>query len=92
MQTRTTLAAVTVLAVSALLGYLAASGRLAMIAQAQDKSSATHSTGGSEVLPRLEPPFKGKIGPRLKNPHQTFPRQRDLPAHTQEKEEHLQPG
>src|SRR5262249_38267239 len=73
MRTRMTLAAAMV-AVGALLGWLAASGELAMIAQGQNKTAETQPPGGSDVLPRPEQPFKGKIGRTAKESTPDFPK------------------
>lgn len=69
MRTRTTLAAATVLAAGALLGWLAASGRLAL---AQDKGDAPKTADGSQ-LPKPDPAFRGKIGETLKDSTPSYP-------------------
>jgi arylsulfatase len=63
-----------VLAVGALLGWLSASGRLAMPAHAQNKVTQTQAAGGADVLPRPEAPFKGKIGRTAKESTPDFPK------------------
>ena len=79
MRTRTTLAAAAILATGALLGWLAASGRLAKIAQAQDKASEPQTSAGSDVLPRPAQPFKGKIGRTAKESTPDFPKPIEAP-------------
>jgi arylsulfatase len=68
-----------VLAVGALLGWLSASGRLAMLAQAQNKASETQPPGDFDVLPRPEQPFKGKIGRTAKDSTPDFPKGIETP-------------
>jgi arylsulfatase len=58
---------------------MAASGRLAMIAQAQEKSTQTQQPGGTDALPRPEQPFKGKIGRTAKESTPDFPKGIDAP-------------
>src|SRR5262245_17142439 len=79
MRRRTTLAAATFLAAGAMLGWLAASGRLDMIAQAQDKRSETQAPDGSDVLPKPQPPFKGKIGRKASESTPDFPKGIEAP-------------
>jgi arylsulfatase len=79
VRTQTTLAAATVLAVGALLGWLSASGRLATIAQAQDQATKAQSPGGSDVLPRPDQRFKGKIGRTAKESTPDFPKGIEAP-------------
>ena len=67
MRTRTTLAA-SVLG-AALLGWLAASGRLATVI-AQDKA---HSPAAGGQLPRPDPEFQGKIGETFKDSTPSYP-------------------
>jgi arylsulfatase A-like enzyme len=71
---RTTLAAATLLAAGALLGWLTASGRLAL---AQDKPGqpnvAPQPPAGGDVLPKPPPPFRGTIGLRAKDSKSDFP-------------------
>src|SRR5262245_23159 len=75
MRTRNTLAAAAVLAAGALLGWLSNSGRLAVIAQAQNKAAAeTQPADGSDVLPPPSQPFKGKIGRTAKESTPDFPK------------------
>jgi hypothetical protein len=68
MRTRTTLAAAAVLAAGALLGWLAASGRLAL---AQDKpgqpKAAVQPPAFGDVLPKPPQPFRGTINLRAKD-------------------------
>jgi arylsulfatase len=73
MQTRTTLAAVAVLAASALLISLTASGRLPT-ARAQDRAAAQPpvATSGTQ-LPKPDPAFTGKIGETLKDSTPSYP-------------------
>src|SRR3954465_12566913 len=70
MRTRTTVAAAMVLAVGAVLGWLAASGRLST-ALAQDKSEPP-PTGGTQ-LPKPDPEFRGKVGETLKDSTPSYP-------------------
>jgi arylsulfatase A-like enzyme len=70
MRTRTTLAAAALLAVGAMLGWLAASGRLATVL-AQNKTDPP-ATGGTQ-LPRPDPEFKGKIAETFNDATPTFP-------------------
>jgi len=70
MRTRTTMAAVTMLAAGALLGWLAAAGRLAQFAHAQEIQGQASAKGGaslSPVLPPPEAPFDGIIGRTYKD-------------------------
>ena len=65
MRTRTTLAAAAAVAVGALLGGLAASGRLAPWAHAEEKPGQASGKGGaglSPILPPPDAPFDGIIG------------------------------
>ena len=59
MRTRMILTSAAVMAAGALLGWLAASGKLTT-ALAQDQSEPT-ATSGTQ-LPKPDPEFKGKIG------------------------------
>src|SRR5262249_28491713 len=67
------------LAAGALLGWLAALGRLELIAQAQNKAAQTQPSGGGDVLPRPEPPFKGMIGRTAKESTPDFPKAIEAP-------------
>src|SRR5262249_19602618 len=70
MRTRTTLAAVALLAVGTLVGWLAASGRLTPLADAQEKQGQAATKGGaglSPILPPPEAPFDGIIGRTYKD-------------------------
>src|SRR5262245_63282997 len=69
MRTRTILAAATLFAASALLGWLTASGRLTM-ALAQNKSEPP--TNGNQ-LPKPDPEFRGKIAETFKDSTPSFP-------------------
>jgi arylsulfatase len=71
MRMRTTLPAAAVLAAGALLGWLAASGRLAETL-AQDKKAADPPRN---VLPIPEPPFRGKIDRTVKDSTPDFPKE-----------------
>jgi hypothetical protein len=65
MRTPTILPAATLVAAGALLGWLAASSRLAQWAQAEEKQTQAAGKGGaglSPVLPPPEAPFEGIIG------------------------------
>jgi arylsulfatase len=79
MRLRTTLAAAAVLAAGALLGWLAASGRLAT---AQDKPGQPTAppTGGGDVLPKPPQPFRGTIDLRAKDSKSDFPQPVKAPA------------
>lgn len=66
MRLRTTVAAATMLAAGALLGFLAASSPLAGLALAQEKPIGL-AAGGSDVLPVPEPKFPGTIGRTYKD-------------------------
>jgi Sulfatase len=74
MRTRTTLAAAVLIAAGALLGWLAASGRLPTVL-AQDKKPEPSPA----VLPQPEPPFQGRIGRTLKESTPDFPREVQAP-------------
>jgi arylsulfatase len=65
--------------VGALLGWLSASGRLAMLAKGQDKATERPAAGGSDVLPRPAQPFKGKIGRTAKDSTPDFPKAIEAP-------------
>ncbi|HJZ54678.1 MAG TPA: arylsulfatase, partial [Gemmataceae bacterium] len=70
MRTRTIPTTAAVLAVGALLGCLASSGRLAQSADAQDKPGPAPAKGGaglSPVLPPPDAPFDGIIGRTYKD-------------------------
>jgi arylsulfatase len=70
MRKRTTLAAATVLAAGALLGWLTATGRLTTTL-AQDKSELPGTS--SAQLPKPDPEFKGKIGVTYKDSTPNYP-------------------
>jgi hypothetical protein len=74
MRTRTILAAAAVLAAGALLGWLAASGRLAL---ADDKpgqpNAAAQPRAAGDVLPLPPQPFRGTINLRAKDSKPDFP-------------------
>ena len=74
MRTRTTLAAAVLIAAGALLGWLAASGRLPAVL-AQDRKPEPAPV----VLPRPEPPFEGKIGRTAKDSTPDFPKEVQAP-------------
>jgi len=71
MRTRTTLAAATLLAAGALLGWLAASGRFAETV-AQD-TKVQPAPAGTTQLPKPDPGFKGKIGETYKDSTPDYP-------------------
>src|SRR5262245_35900549 len=73
MRPRMTLAAATVLAAGALLGWLAASGGLATNLYAQDKQAEKPPTGGSPILPVPDVPFGGVIGRKASESKSAFP-------------------
>jgi arylsulfatase len=74
MRTRTTLAAATMLAAGALLGWLAASGwRPAVLAQDRQPDPS------GDVLPKPQPPFHGKIGRTAKESTPDFPKGIEAP-------------
>src|SRR5215469_16591582 len=75
MRIRTPLAAAAVVAVGALLGWLAASGRLVL---AQGK--ADRPTAGGDVLPKPLQPFRGTINLRAKDSKSDFPQPVKAPA------------
>ena len=79
MRTRLTLAAAVILAVGGLDGWMAASGQLAMFAHAQDKAAQIQPPGGSDVLPKPQPPFNGKIGRTAKESTPDFPKGIEAP-------------
>jgi arylsulfatase len=68
-----------VLAAGALLGWLAGSGRLALIAQTQNKAADTQPAGDGEVLPRPAQLFKGTIGHTAKESKPDFPKAIEAP-------------
>ena len=74
MRMRTILPAAIMLATGALLGWLAASGRIVV---ADEKSGETNGTGrtatGGDVLPRPPQPFRGTINLRAKDSKSDFP-------------------
>jgi arylsulfatase len=70
MRSRTTLAAVAMLAIGALGGWLAGSGRLAQSADARERQGQGSANGGanlSAILPPPEAPFDGIIGRTYKD-------------------------
>jgi arylsulfatase A-like enzyme len=77
MQPRISLPVAIVLAAGALLGWLAASGRLAVV-MAQDKKPAADVP--RDVLPIPQPPFQGKIGRTAKESTPDFPKEVHAPA------------
>jgi arylsulfatase len=81
MRTRTTQAVAAVLAAGALLGWLAASGRLAL---AQDKPGQPNGVPqppvGGDVLPKPPQPFRGTINLRAKDSKPDFPQPVKAPA------------
>src|SRR5262245_52147194 len=79
MRSRTILYAAIVLAAGALLGRQAASGWLTVLAQAQEKAAEEQTPGGSDVLPRPQQPFKGKIGRTAKESTPDFPKPLEAP-------------
>jgi arylsulfatase len=79
MRVRTIPAAATVLAVGVLLGWLSASGRVALFAQPQNKATEGQQPGGPEVLPHPQQPFKGKIGRTAKESTPDFPKGIEAP-------------
>src|SRR5262245_1624334 len=79
MRTRSTLPAATVFAVAVLVGCLTASSPLAMMAQAQDNVREAQPPGGSDVLPRPQTPFQGKIGRTAKESTPDFPKGIEAP-------------
>ncbi|HTU18336.1 MAG TPA: sulfatase-like hydrolase/transferase [Gemmataceae bacterium] len=81
MRTRTIVTAAVVLAAGTLLGWLAASGRLA---RAEDKQGQPHAItqppAGGDVLPRPAPPFRGAVNLRAKDSKPDFPQPVKAPA------------
>src|SRR5262245_28386105 len=73
MRTRTTLAAATVLAAGALLGWLAASGRLATAIAQEKKAEVRPAELPGTVLPLPPQPFRGSINLRAKDSKSDFP-------------------
>lgn len=70
MRTRTALAAAALVAAGALLGWLAASGRLAHSANAEENQGPAPARGGAGLSPVLPPPeasFHGTIGRTYKD-------------------------
>src|SRR5215510_1372375 len=74
MRTRTTLITASVLAISSLFGWWAASGGLLATASAQDQSTEKSPTGGSPILPVPDPPFGGVIGRKANESKPDFPK------------------
>src|SRR6516162_7351115 len=68
-----TLMSVAVAAIGALLGWLAASGRLTHLAFAQEKQGQTPARGASSILPNPTEPFRGTINLRAKDSKPDFP-------------------
>jgi arylsulfatase len=66
-----TLTATALLATGAILGWLAASGRLAGPTFAQDKGPPAKATGTQ--LPKPDPDFKGKVGETFKDSTPSYP-------------------
>src|SRR5262245_37643951 len=77
MRMRMILSTMTVLAAGALLGWLAASGRLPIVI-AQEKP-AEPPAGGGDVLPPPPQPFKGKIGRKASESTPDFPKPIEAP-------------
>jgi arylsulfatase len=73
------LTAAGVLAVGVLLGWLAASGLLASLVQADDKKGADTPAPTETVLPRPAQPFKGKIARTAKDSTPDFPKGIEAP-------------
>jgi arylsulfatase len=73
------LTAAVVLAIGVLLGWLTASGRLTSLVNADDKKAAEAPAASDSVLPRPEPPFKGKIGRTAKESTPDFPKGIEAP-------------
>jgi arylsulfatase len=67
------------LGLGAALGYLAASGRLAVWAEQPAKDRDAPPLGGSVVLPRPEQPFRGQIGLTAKDSKKDFPKEAKAP-------------
>src|SRR5262245_17674949 len=81
MRRRTTLAAVIMIAAGALLGWLAASGRLALaLDQPAQPNAATRPSAGGDVLPKPPEPFHGTINLRAKDSKSDFPQPVKAPA------------
>src|SRR5262245_37019639 len=74
MRTRTTLVTAAVLAISSLLGWLAASTGLLATASAQGQATEKSVTGGSPILPVPDAPFGGVIGRKASESKPDFPR------------------
>jgi arylsulfatase A-like enzyme len=74
---------VAVVILGSMLGWLAASGPMT---QAQEQASPTKGsdkpTGGSDVLPRPEPPFRGHVGRTAKESTKDFPTEVAAPKGT----------
>jgi arylsulfatase len=73
------LSGASILALTAVLGWMSASGRLATIVQAQDKVREADSPDRSEMLPRPAQPFHGKIGRTAKESTPDFPKGIEAP-------------
>jgi arylsulfatase len=72
---------VATIALGALLGRLAASGRLILARDTPGQSNvAVQSSAVGEVLPRPSPPFRGRIGLRAKDSKSDFPQPVKAPA------------
>src|SRR5262249_48582376 len=78
MRPRTTVAALTVLSVGSLFGWLTGSGRLTAL-DAEDKAADAPASGDSEMLPHPAPPFRGKIGRTAKESTPDFPKGIEAP-------------
>jgi arylsulfatase A-like enzyme len=82
MRKPTQLMALTAVALGIMLGWLAASGRLAtLLAAVEKKVTAPQDPvlGGSTVLPRPEAPFRGHIGRTAKDSIKDFPQEVQAP-------------
>ncbi len=74
MRTRTSLATAAVLAAGALLGWLAASGRLPAVLAQEQKSDPP-----GNVLPKPDAPFRGTIGRTVRDSTPDFPKEVKAP-------------
>jgi hypothetical protein len=77
MRFRWSISAVALVAISAALGWLIASGRLAGLA-AQEKNPQPAQTGDRQ-LPKPDPEFKGEIGKTLEDSKASYPQQVKAP-------------
>jgi arylsulfatase len=73
MRMRKTILPVAVLAIGALFGWLAASGRLTQMVHALDREGQTHARGTSSILPNPPERFRGTINLRAKDSKPDFP-------------------